>query len=54
MAKWRGFGLPKLRHPFPWDGYVRRPVFTPRSVVSPNFEGGRRFIAEDLVLDPHR
>jgi len=26
----------------------------PRSVVSPNFEGGRRFIIEDLVLDRDR
>src|SRR4030095_643513 len=29
MARWQGFGPPKPRHPFPWDGYVRWPVFTP-------------------------
>src|SRR4029077_4205810 len=52
----RGEGcvLPRPRQPFPRDGYVRWRVFTPCSVVSPNFEGGRRFTIEDLVLDPHR
>src|SRR5690242_10467791 len=64
---WRGFGLPKPRHPYPWDVNAGSParlqqseprsprrwcvdrgylsgwsIFNPCSVVSPDFELGRR------------